>query len=332
MGAADDVWRLVNGFQVTEALHVAATLGVSDLLAAGPRDVEALADEADCHPDALYRLLRALSTVGVYEELPGRRFATTPQGRALEADADPSLSAWARYVGRPATRAAWAGLLDGVRTGAEPFTAVHGMSAWEYRQERPAENALFDEAMAQLSAREATWVLDAYDLDGVGTVVDVGGGRGRLLAEALTRHPRATGVLFDQEHVLADAAGLLRARGVEDRVRLVPGDFFEQVPPGGDVYLLKSIVHDWDDAEAVALLRCCRAAMAEGSRLALVERLLEGPNEGRLAAFSDLNMLVLQGGRERTTDGYTALLDAAGLRLTQVVPTGNFHVLEAVPA
>ncbi len=332
MSAADDVWVLVNGYQVTAALYVAAELRVSELLAEGPRRVEALADEAGCHAPSLYRLCRALSTVGVYEELPGRRFATTPLGRALETDAPGSAAAWARHVGRPYAWAAWSGLLEGVRTGANPFTAVHGTGAWEYRRQHPDDSAAFDDAMTQLSAREAGWVLDAYDLGGVHTVVDVAGGRGRLLAEVLTRYPGANGVLFDLDHVLADAGGVLRAHGVADRVRLVAGDFFVEVPAGGDVYLMKSIVHDWDDLEAVALLRSCRAAMGPGARLLLVERLLGGPNEGRAAAFSDLMMMVIPGGRERTRDDYGALLEAAGLRLTQVVSAGNFHVLESVPA
>jgi hypothetical protein len=325
-----DMWDLINGHQVSEALHVAAELQVSDLLADGPRPVDELAGAAGCHAPSLHRLMRALSTLGVYQEQADGNFANTSLSEALRSDAPESMAAWARHIGRPYTRAAWAGMLHGVRTGENAFAAVHGSSAWEYRKQHPADGATFDAAMASMSGAEARWVVDAYDFGRFGTVVDVGGGRGRLLAEVLHRHPGAQGVLFDQPHVVAGALDVLAGFGVEARVRVEPGDFFAAVPAGGDAYLLKSIVHDWEDENAVRLLATCRRAMGEHTSLLLVERLLSGPNEGRLAAFSDLNMMVVPGGQERSESQFAALLAAAGLQLTGVVPTaGAFSIIEA---
>ena len=333
MSAALEMWRLVNGWQVSEALHVAAELGLSDELAGGPRTVDELAAETDCHAPSLYRLMHALSTVGVYDERAGRTFANTALGEALRTDVTESIAAWARHVGRPYTRAAWAGLAHGVRTGENAFRAVHGCSAWEYRQRNPDDGAAFDAAMTAMSGVEARWVADAYDFGAFATLVDVGGGRGRLLAELLQRYPEVRGVLFEQEHVLAGAPELLAASGVDARVQLVAGDFFAEVPAGGDAYLLKSVVHDWDDERAIQVLATCRRAMGADSTLLLVERLLAGPDDGFLAAFSDLNMMVMPGGRERTEAEYVTLLDRAGLRLTRVVPTaGAFALLEARPS
>ena len=167
-----------------------------------------------------------------------------------------------------------------MRTGENPFVSVHGRDPWAYRQDHPDDGAVFDAAMTALSGAEARWVVEAYDFGGFGTVVDIGGGRGRLLAEVLARNPGVQGILFDQPHVVAGAAELLAAHGVESRVRVEPGDFFADVPAGADAYLLKSVVHDWDDEEAIRLLRTCRRAMGEHATLLLVERVLGGPNEG----------------------------------------------------
>ena len=326
------LWTLITGYQVAEAVHVAAELGLSDLLGDGPRPIEHLAEATGCHPPSLRRLMHALSTVGVYEEQPDGAFANTPVGDALRTDAPESISAWARNVGRPYARRAWSALLHGVRTGENPFVSVHGSNPWAYRRDHPDDGAVFDAAMTALSGAEARWVVEAYDFGAFGTVVDVGGGHGRLLAEVLTANPGVQGILFDQPHVVAEAVELLAAHRVESRVRVEAGDFFDAVPAGADAYLLKSVVHDWDDEEAIHLLRTCRRAMPEHATLLLVERVLGGPNEGFVSAFSDLNMMVMPGGRERTEAEYATLLEAAGLRLVRLVPTlGAFSIVEGRP-
>jgi hypothetical protein len=332
MTAVEDLWRLANGYRVTQALHVAAVLRLSDHLAEGPRDVDWLAEQAGCHAPSLYRLMRALAATGVYEELPDRRFGLTAMGEALRSDVPESVAPWTAYVATNAHVSGWSGLLGSIQTGANAFSTAHGMSVWEYRATRPEENAAFDAAMTSVAQRAARAVLDVYDFSGIGTLVDVGGGRGALLGAILARYPDLRGVLGDQAHVVEGAPGVLGALGVLDRCEVVAVDFMVSVPAGGDAYVLKSIIHDWEDPEAIAILRTVQRAMAPTSVVLVVERLLgEQGDLGFLAAYSDLNMLVGPGGRERTEAEFDAVFGAAGLRRTRTLrtPTG-FAVLEAV--
>ncbi|MDP9220164.1 MAG: acetylserotonin O-methyltransferase [Actinomycetota bacterium] len=321
--------RLVNGFQVSQALHVAAVLGLSDQLADGPRSVADLAVAASTDEQALHRLLRALATAGVYAVGEDGQFANTEVSEGLRRDAPGSLAGWAAFVGRPYQWQAWASLLDSIRTGDNAFATVHGESVWAYRSTHPDEQEIFDDAMTSLSAVLAHAAADAYDFSRFGTVVDVGGGHGVLLAAILRRYPTVRGILFDQPAVVA-AAGLLDDADLTGRVERVGGSFFESVPTA-DAYVLKAVIHDWPEDEAVAILRRCREAMAPDGAVLLVEQLLgSGPDPYR-AAFSDLNMLVGPGGQERTLEEYGAVFSAAGLRLTRAVPTGTAaYVIEAL--
>jgi len=324
--------QLVNGYQVTQAIHVAAQLGLADRLAAGARSSADLAVEVDAHPDALYRLLRALAAVGVLHEEDGGNFSLTPVGERLRSDVPGSLHGWARFVGRPYYWQAWSALEHSVQTGENAFRHVHGEDVWSYRAQRPEESAAFDAAMRARTGATNRALLDSFDFGRFGTIVDIGGGNGTLLAAVLAAHPHVTGVLFDQPHVVAGAEAVLGETGVADRCRVVAGDFFESVPADGDAYVLKWIVHDWEDAEATALLHVVRAAMADAARLLVVERDLGAPNEAPAAKLSDLNMLVAPGGRERTREEYAALFAAAGLRLEGVTPAGpGLAVFEGAP-
>ncbi len=325
--------RLIDGYQVTQAIHVAVTLGIADLLAGGPRGVEDLAEASRSHAPSLYRLLRALASVGIFHEEDHRRFSLTPFGGHLRADAPESLAGWAGLVGRPYYWQAWSELLHGIRTGENAFRHTHGVGVWEYRAHHPEEGAIFDRAMTSTSRQTDRAVVEAFDFGRFRTVVDVGGGHGAFLAAVLVAHPEMTGVLFDQPHVVARAGGLLEAAGVSDRCRIVGGSFFEQVPEGGDAYLLKEIIHDWEDEEAVALLRVCRRVVPPAGRVLLVERDLGGPNADPGPKFADLNMLVSPGGRERTVEEYAALFQAAGFRLSGTTTTPSvMQVLEGAPA
>jgi hypothetical protein len=318
--------RLVNGYQVSQVLHVAVVLGLPDLLAAGPRSVGDLAEATGCHARSLYRLLRALAGIGVCEELPDQTFRSTPLGDALRSDAAESVADWAGFIGREHHWKAWSALLYSVRTGESGFAAVFGQTVWEYRAAHPEEGASFDRAMGSVSTLFARAVLDAYDFGRFATVVDVGGGRGALLAAILARWPAIRGVLFDQAHVVAGAAPT-------PRCQVVAGDFFDSVPRGGDAYVLKAVLHDWDDARAGDILHRCRDAMADTATLVIVERLVGGPRQGPDTALSDLNMLVGPGGQERTEAEYQALLEAAGFRHAATVHTASeVAVVEAVPA
>jgi len=329
---ATTIRRLVEGFQVSQALHVAATLGIADLLASSGRTSDELAAATDTHPPTLYRLLRALASVDVLREREGRRFELTPLGERLRSDAPDSVRGWAAFIGRPYFWQAWSALEHSVRTGENAFQHVHGTDVWSYRATRPDESAIFDRAMTSLSRRSNAALLAAYDFGRFRTVVDVGGGNGALLAAVLAANPKLEGTLFDLPHVVAGAPALLEQAGVADRCRVVAGSFFESVPQGADAYILRAVIHDWDDDESIRILKVVRRAIPVGGALLLVERAVAPPNEGRDAKFSDLNMLVGPGGRERTRWEYAALLEASKFRLTGVVSAGVYSVIDAAPA
>ncbi len=323
---------MANGFQVSQALYVAATLGISDLLAADPRTAADLATATSTHDPTLARLMRALEAVGVYERDSAGRFGNTDLGELMRSDVPGSMAGWMSFIGRPHHWQAWGGLLDSVRTGENAFSAVHGTPVWEYRRQRPAEQVAFDKAMTSNSSGVAKAVVVAYDFGRSASVVDVGGGVGALLAAVLERYPSVHGVLYDQPDVVASAGPLFERAGVDDRLEKVAGSFFESVPAGADAYVLKAIIHDWPDAESIAILRRCQEVMHDDAVLLLVEQILGAGADPMITAFSDLNMLVGPGGRERTVDEYRDLLETAGLRLTEVTDTGtHVFVIEARP-
>jgi hypothetical protein len=324
---------MTNGYQVSQAIHVVATLGIADLLKDGPRSADDLAEATGTHALALYRILRALASVGIFAEETDGRFGLTPLAEHLRSDVPGSLRSWAILMGRPYLFTAWGHLLHSVKTGEPAFPEVYGMTAWEYRAAHPEESVIFDAAMTGLSLAEAEAVVRSYDFSGIGVLVDVGGGKGALLAAILVANPALRGILFDQPYVVAGAKDLLERAGVADRCEVVSGSFFEAVPGGADAYLLKSIIHDWDDASAIEILRKCRAAIADTGRLLLVERGIRPRNEPDPAKFIDLMMLVMLGGQERTADEYEKLYTEAGFRLTSVLHTGSLlDIIEGVPA
>jgi hypothetical protein len=322
MSKAAELRRLVNGYQLSQAIHVAAVLGIADLLAAGPRSSDDLAQATETNPSALYRLLRALAAFGLFHEEDERRFSLTELGDALRLDAPESVAGWAAFVGRRNIRDAWSALEESIRTGENAFKLEHGISVWEYRAQHPEESEIFDRAMASSSHLVIRSLIDAYDFGRFGTIVDVGGGNGTLLRALLDEHPQLSGVLFDQPHVV---------EGVElgERGRVVAGSFFESVPEGGDAYLLKWIIHDWNDEDSAAILRAVRR---NDAALLLVERVVEPPNEGPETKLGDLNMLVGPGGQERTLDEFRSLFEAAGYELVGDTPTASgMHVIEGSP-
>ena len=321
--------RLVMGYRASQAIHAAVSLGIPDLLAGGPRPSDDLAGEADADPDALYRLLRTLAAMGVLEEDEERRFQLTDFGDPLRSDVPGSVQGLVRLTGRPHVWHAWGNLEHSIRTGENAFRSVHGTDVWDWRAARPEESAIFDAAMRSSTEASHHALLEAYDFGRFATIVDVAGGTGALLGAILAAYPNARGILFDQPHVVAGAGPILAP--VADRATTVAGSFFESVPPGGDAYILKFIVHDWKDEEAVAVLRTCRAAMSPDATLLVIERILAPPNEGAEGKLSDLNMLVMPGGRERTEKEFRALFERAGLRLVGAVPTASGPaVIEAV--
>jgi O-methyltransferase domain/Dimerisation domain len=323
LSSAAELRRIVNSYQLSQAIHVAAVLGIADLLADGPRSSDELAAATETDQRALYRLLRALAAFGLFEEDEQRRFSLTELGDPLRTDAPESVAGWAAFVGRRNIRDAWSSLLESIRTGENAFKLAHGISVWEYRAQNREEGEIFDRAMASSTQVVTRSLIEAYDFGRFGTIVDVGGGNGSLLRALLAEYPGLNGVLFDQPHVV---------EGVDlgERGRVVAGSFFESVPEGGDAYLLKWIIHDWEDQEALAILRTVRR---NPGILLVVERIVDPPNEGPETKLGDLNMLVGPGGQERTLEEFEALFEAAGYELAGDTPTeSGMHVLEGAPA
>src|SRR5262245_19861057 len=254
MDAAAEVLRLIFGYRTSQAVYVAAELGLSDHLVDGPRAVADLATATECDPDALRRLLRLLVAVGIYAELPDGRIESTPMADQLRGDVDSAVGSFARLAGAPYHWMAWGSLLHSIRTGENAFTAVHGQNVWDYRAQHPDEGAVFDAAMTAFSLQVAQAVVEAYDFSAFAVIAAIAGGRGGMLAAILNKHPELRGVLFDQPHVVAAAAALLERSGVADRCEVVAGDMFAAVPSGADAYILKAVLHDWRDEEAVAIL------------------------------------------------------------------------------
>jgi hypothetical protein len=335
MAAADpsaELMRLINSYQVSQALHVAATLGVADQLKDGPKASASLAQACGAHPRSLYRLLRALAAVGVFEELDGKAFGLTPMGFCLTEDAPASRRHYARWIGTPGLWRSWGNLLHSITTGENATLFTWGADSWTYRDQHPEEQAVFNSAMTGNSGSEAQAVIAAYDFSKFACIVDIGGGQGLLLQELRLACPDARGILFDQPGVLASVDQVHNSSTLAGRIQIVAGSFFESVPDGGDAYVMKAILHDWDDSEATEILRTCRRAMSPNASLIVVERVVGPPNENPEGKFSDLNMLVQYAASERTHLEFRDLLESGGFELTEIVPTRSpLSVIVAKP-
>jgi hypothetical protein len=334
MPAADpppvQLMRLIDGFVTTQLIYVAAKLGVPDMLADGPRTGPEIADAAGADRDALVRVLRGLVTDEVLAEEADGRFALTPLGECLRSMRGAALARGDVYYD------AAAGLLATVREGGTSFEHVHGERFFDHLARHPEREAAFQESMAARSEQEARDVVAAYDFSGVRRLVDVGGGRGVLLAEILRAHPAMHAVLTDREAAIPAARAYLDAASVGERADCVAADFFETVPAGTDAYVLSRVIHDWDDDDAARILTTCRRAMSPQSRLLVVEAILPERALDRPAAIRmDLHMLLLLGARERTEAEFTHLLEGAGFRVQRVVMTASvagLGIVEAAPA
>jgi SAM-dependent methyltransferase len=322
--------QLVTGYWVSQAIGVVARLAVPDQLADGPRSSDELAHAVGAQPGALFRVLRMLASIGVFEESTPGVFALTPLGDTLRGDTPGSVRDFAIAETAFGHWQPWGRLLESVRTGQPQAREALGIELWQWYGEHPEEAAFFSGAMGNLAALAASELLRVYDFTSAHTVVDVGGAYGELLATVLETRPHVRGVLFDLPHVIADAQPAIAARGLTDRCELVGGDFFKAVPPGADVHILKQILHDWSDDEAIRLLCQCRDALVPGGRLLIVEMVVPADNRPSAVQPMDINMLVMLGGRERTADEFQTVLGAAGFQLEQLIPTlSPFSVLMA---
>ncbi|HEX5629950.1 MAG TPA: methyltransferase [Usitatibacteraceae bacterium] len=330
---ARNLLDLIGANWTTQALATAAELGLADRLALGPARATDIAGELGCDADALERLLRALASIGVCTPRPQGRYGLAPAGEPLRGDAPDSVRSWAIWCGRESWTV-WGDLAGSVRTGRGARQRAGGKPGYAHLEDERAAR-VFHGAMAELTRQVGREAARALDFPGPAHVVDVGGGYGELLAEVLTAHPRLRGTLFDLPHATRGAAERIARAGLAGRVDIVTGSFFDAVPAGADAYLLKAVLHNWEDDKALAILASCRRAMKPGSRIFLVERLLPGrlssSRRDRAILRSDLNMLVGHGGRERTRKEYAALLGRTGLRLAAVQPAAlDFSVIEAV--
>ena len=314
---------LILGKWVSQAISLAARLGIADSLRDGPRPCDELARMNQVDPDSLYRVLRALASVGVFTEEEGRRFALTPTAEFLRSDVQGSLRAVATMAGSDWTWRPWGELAWCVKTGEPAFEKTFGMPAFAYLAQNPSAASVFDEAMTGWSMQNSRAVAAAYDFSGIGTLMDVGGGHGYLIATILKANPSLNGILFETPEVAEGAGARIESEGLTERCRVVSGDFFAAIPEKADACILKSVIHDWDDERATAILRNCREVVGAGGRVLLAEMVIPPGNDPHPGKLLDLEMLVMVGGHERTEDQFRDLLAGAGFRMTRIVPTAS---------
>ncbi len=323
--------QMLAGSWTTPAIYVAAELGIADLLAKGPQTPEELADRTGSHRGALCRVLRALASIGIFAEDSGGRFCLTPLADRLRSDA-PGSQRWFAIMMGAEFYQSWGNLLFAVQTGEDAFRKTFGASFFDYMTRHPERHRIYDAAMEGIHGLETEPVLDAYDFSSIRTVVDVGGGNGSTLAAILKRYPAMKGILFELPAVADRAAAVVAGLGLDGRCRIVGGDFFSSVPAGADAYVMRHVIHDWDDEEAAAILRNCREAMAPGGKILVLENVIQPGNGPGFGKWLDLMMLVVSG-RERTEEQYRHLFRQAGLSLSRVVPTtAGISVVEGMRA
>ena len=322
----------IDAYQFSQCLYVAAKLGIADLLKDSSKNCEQLAQAADADPGALLRLLRALASAGVFERLQNDQFGLNDVSKLLCSDTPGSLRAWAILAGEQ-PYPAWGHLLHGVKTGGIASDHYFGMSNWQYRSENPSAAEVFNNAMSAMAHASTDAIVEAYDCSRFDCIVDVGGGQGSLLADILKANASIRAVLLDLEAAIQAARDLLAKAGVADRCQVVVGSFLQGVPAGGDAYVLKDILLDWSDADATTILGNCRQAMEPDRILLIVERVIESDQPTLAAAMADLRMMVMNGGRLRSQDGFQALLRGAGFQVTRIIETRSpYRIVEAKSA
>jgi hypothetical protein len=331
--ANEQILQLSCGYMAPACLYVAAKLRIADQLAGGTKSLSRLdGPSRGVHEESLYRVLRALASVGVFTEIAPREFANTPASEFLREGIPGSMRDVVLFLADPTHFRVFAEMEYSVETGQTGLKHLTGVEAFEFLKRNPAEEQAFNAAMSGLSAQHARAALEAYDFSGLGTIADVGGGHGALLCAVLKKHYGLRGVVFDAPHVAAGAGPCIESMGLGERCEAKGGDFFQEVP-AADSYILKSVIHDWDDERAAAVLKNCAAAMRGAGKVLLLEVVLSSGNEPHFGKWVDLEMLMMAGGHERTEAEFGELLAKAGLRLTRVVRTKSpLCVIESVKA
>jgi hypothetical protein len=321
--------EMIRGYWIAQAIYAAAKFSIADLLVTGPQTVDELARATSTNADALYRLLRALASVGIFAEQAGRRFQLTERAQGLRSDVPGSKRALALMSGDEQFRA-WAEVAYSIETGKTAFEKVFGEPIFDYLGKHPEKARIFDAAMVGIHGRESAAIASSYDFSGVKVVADIGGGNGSQLMAILRQHPHLRGILFDLPHVIERARERLAAEGLLERCQLIAGSFFESVPTGADAYFMRHIIHDWDEEKCLTILRNCHRGMGAGSKLLVVESVIPPGNEPFGGKFLDLVMLLIPGGKERTEAEYRELFQKGGFELARVIPTeSEVSILEA---
>ncbi|MFE9312435.1 methyltransferase [Streptomyces sp. NPDC088353] len=324
--------HLIQGAVITQAISVAARLGIADVLASGPLSVEDIAARVGSDPKATHRILRALTGHGVFAVRPDGRYEHTPLSDKLREDVPDSMRGFALLMNHPTLWEEWAHLFSTVETGEANLPKLRGMGALDFFHANPGYARVFFQAFGELSASETAPILAAYDFSRFGTVVDVIAGRGNLLAGILEQAPNAKGVLYDSEVATVDSPALFEAAGVADRLTIEHGGYLDKLPTGGDAYVFKHIIHDFSEADAVTALRNAREAIAPDGRLLVIEYVIPENNEKHLGHTIDLWLMLMLGAQERTLAEYSELFAKAGFRLTRAVPTSApISVIEGIP-
>ena len=322
--------QLSTGYIASTCLYLAVKLRIPDRLASSARTSADLARELSVNEDALYRVLRTLTSLGVFEETAPRTFSNNLASSMVRSGTAESLYEMALWMSDPFHFLVYADAMHSLQTGKPAIEKAFGMPVFEYFPKHPDESEVFNNAMTMFSGMVIPAVLEVYDFSRIGTLVDVAGGHGRVLTSILEKYPTLLGVLFDMEHVLAGARTAIDSRGLSARCRTVAGDFFKAVPAGGDAYIMKHIIHDWDDERATQILKNIRAAMKPGGCVILLESVVVAGSQPDFAKLIDLEMLLLPGGRERTQQEFRDLFARAGFTLTRIIPTQSpLSVIEA---
>ena len=312
--------RMITGYWTTQAIYVAAKLGVADLIQGGPRTAEELAAPTGTHAPSLYRLLRALASLGIFQEDDARQFSMTPLAECLVSDRPGSQRALAVMSGEEHYKA-WGELLYSVQTGQVGFDKLYGMPVFDFLSQNEAQAKVFDAAMVGVHGRESAAMTDVYDFLGVCVLADIGGGNGSLLTAILQKNPHLQGVLYDLPGVVERAKANLAAAGVADRCQVIGGSFFESIPAGADAYLMRHIIHDWDDEKSTTILKNIAKVIEPDGRLLVVEGVIPPGNDPCFGKLLDLTMLTIPGGKERTEAEYRSLFQTGGFDLTRIVAT-----------
>jgi hypothetical protein len=325
--------KMISGFWISRSIYVAAKLGIPDLLQEGAKTAEELAQATGTHARSLYRVLRALASVGVFSEEDGGRFALTPLSTVLQTNTPGSIRWFTISELGEEHYPAWGDLMHSVKTGGIAFDHVFGMDVWEFFQKNPDNARLFNDSMSGMTAAANEAIMSQYDFSSFKKIVDIGGGHGGLIISILKANPELRGVLFDSPSVAEGARQRLESAWLTNRCESVAGDFFKSVPTGADGYILKWIIHDWDDERATAILRNIRDAITGDGKLLVVDVVIPPGSEPHFGKFIDLNMLVMTGGHERTEQEFRQLFATSGFNLNRVVRTESpFSIVEGMPA